>query len=101
MADLLRFHVLVRSDLRAAINWYDSISVRLGNQFRAFVNARFDEIEEQPDRFAVAFDDVRITRIKRVPYLILFRKRQGFIQVLGVFHAASDPQKWRQRSQDT
>ena len=100
MADVLRFHILVSSDLRAAINWYDGISERLGNQFRACVDSRFDEIEEHPERFAVNFDDVRVARVKRFPYLVLFRLRQEFTQVLGVFHAASDPRKWRQRSQD-
>jgi len=100
MADRLRFHPLVPTDLSAAISWYDQISDRLGTDFRLAVEARFDEIETQPDRFAIAFDDIRITRVKRFPYLILFREHQARIQVLGVFHSASDPQKWHRRSQD-
>ena len=60
MADRLRFHPLVASDLRDAIAWYDEISVELGNRFRETVDARFDHI-------------------------------------VGVFHGAGDPQKWRQR----
>lgn len=98
MSNLLRFHTLVPSDLRAAIGWYGRISANLANQFRAAVDSRFDEIEIQPERFAVAFDDIRLARVKRFPYLILFRIRREFIQILGIFHAASDPQKWRKRS---
>lgn len=98
MADRLRFHRLVASDLREAIHWYDDISPRLGKRFREMVDARFDDIESRPERFPQAFDDFRFARVRRFPYLILFRQTAQAVTVLGVFHGASDPQKWRQRS---
>jgi hypothetical protein len=100
MADPLRFHPLVASDLRDAIGWYDGISVGLGNRFRMLVDSRFDDIAERPESFPHAFDDVRFARVQRFPYLILFRETQDVIHVLGVFHGASDPGKWRQRASD-
>lgn len=98
MADRLRFHRLVASDLREAIQWYDDISVGLGNRFRELVDTRFDEIAEHPERFPRAFGDVRFARIPRFPYLVLFREVSEVVFVLGVFHGASDPKKWRRRS---
>jgi plasmid stabilization system protein ParE len=101
MADRLRFHPLVASDLRRAIRWYDDISVELGNRFRDAVDAQFDGIAAHPERFPRAFDDVRFARTLKFPYLVLFREVPGLIRVLGVFHGASDPTKWRLRVTET
>ena len=74
MTDPLRFHPLVASDLDGAIEWYDQISVALGNRFREMVDSRFDDIVRSPQSFALAFDEVRFARIQRFPYLVLFRE---------------------------
>ena len=98
MVDRLRFHPLVASDLRDAIAWYDDISVGLGNRFRERVDSRFDDILANPEFFGRAFDDVRFARVHRFPYVILFRSTAETVFVLGVFHTASDPEKWRRRA---
>jgi len=97
MADRLRFHRLAPDDLRDAINWYDEISVELANRFRGSVESCLDKVDAHPEAFAVAFDDVRFARIERFPYLILFREDRDTVHVLGVFHSASDMEKWRHR----
>jgi plasmid stabilization system protein ParE len=97
MADRLRFHPLVAQDLHDAIDWYDNISVELGNRFRTLVNDRFDEIERMPSSFAIAFDEIQFARIRKFPHIVLFHRIGEIVQVLGVFHGASDPEKWRQR----
>jgi hypothetical protein len=101
MAKPIRFNSHVVSDLQKGIDWYDSISLRLGNRFRSEVRAQFREIADQPARFGLAFDDVRFARLSRFPYLILFHEANHVIMVLGVLHAASDPRKWRQRRSET
>jgi hypothetical protein len=96
MADLLRFHPLVADDLSAATEWYDSISVELGNRFRADVNSRLDAVELRPESFAIVDAPLRAARAGRYPYLIVF-EHSRLTEVLGVFHSASDPSKWRGR----
>jgi hypothetical protein len=98
IAERLRFHPLVPSDLLNAIQWYDDISDELGNRFREMADARFDDIESNPQGFARAFDEVSFAQIQHFPYLILFREMKQAISVLGVFHIASDPEKWRGRA---
>ena len=98
MADRLRFHPLVASDLSEAIRWYADISVGLGDRFRQMVDARFDDIAAHPERFPRAFGNDRFARLKRFPYLVLFRESTELVFGLGVFHGASDPAKWRRRS---
>jgi hypothetical protein len=100
MPDRLRFHPLVALDLSAAIRWYGDISGGLGNRFRELVDSRFDDIEARPGRFGFAFDDVRFARVRRFPYVILFRETEQKVTILGVFHSASDPEKWQRRAEE-
>jgi len=48
MAERLRYHPRVAEDIAAAIDWYESRSVGLGERFRAAVDARFDDIGDAP-----------------------------------------------------
>lgn len=94
----LRFHPLVARDVRRARQWYDEIAAELGESFREIVDARFDDIERRPRHFPTAFGDVRFAKLKRFPYIILFRELDEHVHVLGVFHGSSDPAKWQERS---
>lgn len=100
MAKRLRYHPLVADDISAGIDWYEARSAGLGERFRSAVDARFDDIASAPEVFTRAFDDLdyRFARIRKFPYLILYRVRSEFVNVLGVFHSASDPAKWRRRA---
>jgi plasmid stabilization system protein ParE len=98
MANQMRFHPAVPSDLREAIDYYDEISPLLGDRFRKMVDGSYDLIESHPEMFPLVFDDVRFAKVRRFPYLILFRQRHATIMVLGVFHGASDPERWHARA---
>ena len=97
MAEPLRFHPLVADDLEAAKNWYGDISPELGNRFRAAVDSRLDAVELRPESFGVVDPPLRASRVKRFPYLIVFEHSHLATDALGVFHTASDPNKWRGR----
>ena len=101
MADRLRFHPSLANDLADAIRWYDEISVELGNRFRMRIDTQFDDISSRPESFPLAFDDVRFARIPRFPYLVIYREIGPVVRVLGLFHAASDPAKWRSRASES
>ena len=100
MADRLRFHPHMVSDLRDAVSWYDEISVDLGNRFRMAVRTCFAEIAEKPNRFGRTSEGIRFARVKRFPYVVLFEEAREAVSVLGVFHAASDPKRWKRRSSE-
>lgn len=98
MADTLRFHPHVVHDLTDAAGWYDDRSPGLGDRFRAAVDGCFDAIERNPERFGFAFDDFRCAKLSRFPYVVVFRLHAETVYVVGVFHAASDPAKWRRQA---
>lgn len=97
MADSLRFHPLVADDLEAATGWYDGISIELGNRLRAAIDARLDTVEQRPESYGMVDAPLRAARVDRFPYLIVFEHSSAATEVLGVFHSASDPSKWRAR----
>jgi hypothetical protein len=100
MARRLRFHPLLADDIAAAIDWYEDRSVGLGERFRFAVDARFDDVIASPEMFPRAFDDAdyRFARIPKFPYLVLFRVQPKTVDVVGLFHSATDPKKWRRRA---
>lgn len=86
--------------MKHAISWYEKISLDLANRFRAGVDDRFDDIAERKCFFALAFGEVRFAKVRRFPYLVLFQEMGEVALILGVFHSASDPRKWRRRVED-
>ena len=39
-----------------------------------------------------------VSAIRKFPYLVLFRIRGETVHLLAVFHSATNPAKWRQRT---
>ena len=84
--------------MRDAIGWYSNISEDLANDFRQAVDTSFDHIVANPDLYPRTIDDVRFVRMRTFPYLVLYRVINDTPFVLGIFHGASDPSKWRRRA---
>ncbi|MCA9231168.1 MAG: type II toxin-antitoxin system RelE/ParE family toxin [Planctomycetales bacterium] len=98
MNEAVRFHPKVPNDLAEAIAWYEDISADVVNRFRRAVRSSFAEIGAHPEAYGIVFDDVRIVRVSRFPYLVQYRILSETAYVLGVFHSASNPEKWHKRA---
>ena len=98
MARTRRYHPLVADDLAAAVTYYDDISVDLGNRFRASVRKRIETITDRPDSYACIHEQLRATMVDRFPYVVLFKHVNDTVAILGIFHAASDCDRWFERS---
>jgi len=97
MARKRRYHPLIVNDLAAAVTYYDGISVDLGNRFRASVRNRLEVITERPDSFGRIHEQFRAAMVNRFPYVILFEHQNETVAILGIFHAASDCNRWFER----
>lgn len=98
MAIELVFHPAIPDDLAPALAYYDEISKTLGNRFRDNVKDLLSEISERPESFPIDVEPIRFGRVERFPYLILFVSRASYVFVIAILHGASDPRKWRERS---
>ncbi len=98
MARTRRYHPLVTDDLASAIAFYDDISVDLGNRFRASIRDRLKTITDRPDSYGRIHEQLRAAMIDRFPYVVLFEHRSESVTILGIFHAASDQERWVERT---
>lgn len=98
MSDALRFHPQVPTDIAGAISWYEEKSGSLANRFRGALRETFNKVRRQPFTYGILFDEVRVARVARFPYLVQYRMHSDIPVVLGVFHAASNPDKWHRRA---
>ncbi len=86
-----------RSDIAEAIGWYEARRAGLGHEFAEELSAIFTAIEEQPRRFPVVLDDIRMAVVRRFPYLVYYVTLPRGITVIAVFHGHRDPQVWQRR----
>ena len=98
MARTRRYHPLFADDLAAAVTHYDGISPDLGNRFRVSVRGRIETLTKRPDSFARVRDRLRAAMLDRFPYVLLFEYENETVTILGIFHAASDRERWFERS---
>ena len=98
MAHKLRFHSAIPDAPLSALDYYDGLSVALGNRFREHVDRRLDEIAHNPEMFPIDVSPVRFAKIDRFPYLIFFAMKSKFVRILAIVHGAADPDKWRTRT---
>ena len=86
-----------KADVAHAFAWYQERRTGLGHEFADEVAATYTAIEEQPLRFPVMVDDVRMAVVHRFPYLVYFVVLQRGLSVIAVLHGHRDPQVWQQR----
>lgn len=46
-------------DIRDASRWYNTQKIGLGNRFQTTVNKQIDELEENPQIFAIRYKEIR------------------------------------------
>jgi plasmid stabilization system protein ParE len=85
------------ADIEAARDWYEQQKPGLGTTFVAAIDSCFRRIQAMPGIYAVVARGVRLARIQRFPYVVLYRLTDDTIEVLAVMHTSRDPQTWQSR----
>ena len=88
---------VAKADVADAFLWYETRRVGLGQEFADELAAVYAAIEEQPLRFPVVLDDLRMAVVHRFPYLVYFAITKAGVSVLAVLHGHRDPQVWQRR----
>jgi len=78
-------------DILDAYSWYEARSPGLGAKFLNSLDATFEIVIENPAAFPVVVEEVRRTITRTFPYLIFYTSNGDSIHILGVIHAAQDP----------
>lgn len=84
-------------DLEEAYAWYERQRFGLGEEFLGCVDACVEALRRSPEMYALIDETYRRALVRRFPYAIFYEYVDEAATVYCVFHAARDPEKWRQR----
>jgi toxin ParE1/3/4 len=84
------------NDIQEAIYYYNERQKGLGNRFEEALNKQINLLEKKP-YFQVRYDNIRCFPMQKFPFMVhfLLDEKAHQITILGVFHTAIDPNKWR------
>jgi toxin ParE1/3/4 len=86
------------TDLAEARDWYDGRQPGLGNELLQCVGEAFDRLRRSPTLFGKVFQDLRLTRVRRFPYVVVYRVDEDQVTVVAVYHTRRDPHGWQGRA---
>lgn len=89
------------ADLVSAKRWYDEKRAGLGTEFVTNVEEPFEKIRLNPELFGKVYREVRAVRIRRFPYLVVYRADGSQVTVIAVYHTRRDPRSWQGRAEST
>lgn len=92
------FHRLAAREYRLARDWYAARSVEVAERFRIAVDQAAERIAVETDLLAALEGAYRWVRVRRFPYVLVFRERSpGVIMVVALAHTSRRPGYRRRR----
>jgi plasmid stabilization system protein ParE len=85
------------ADIRAARQWYRTISQQLANDFLVELHRSIGAARERPLTFPVVHRTFRRALVHRFPYALFFDPGEDRIIVVAVLHQARDPRTLERR----
>jgi plasmid stabilization system protein ParE len=93
----LEFHPRAIEEARAARRWYARRSPALADRFLAQLDLAVRQISAAPGQWPTYLHGTRVYRLRRFPYLIVYRELADSVQVVAVAHGKRRPDYWRRR----
>lgn len=86
------------ADLADARAWYENQRAGLGDVFLSRVDEVFTRLQHTPKLYGKIFEDLRLARVHRFPYVVVYRIDDDQITVVAVYHTSRDPRGWQDRA---
>jgi plasmid stabilization system protein ParE len=94
---MLTFNRKVQYDLNATIQYYQQISEQLADKFFEEFNLSIERILKNPTRYPFLDNPIRVTNLKRFPYVITYKVLGENIRILVLKHKRRHPSYGRGR----
>ena len=92
------FHRLAAREYRNSRDWYAARSDSVAERFRIAVDRAVARVEAEADALPVHSGPYRWVRVRRFPYLLIFRRKSPeVIVIVAVAHTSRRPGYWRRR----
>lgn len=96
---ILEFHPSARDEFGAAAEYYDAAVPGLGRRFLAAVQHTTDIALRHPEAGGRQGTAARRLLVTGFPYDVIYRVRDGVVEVLAIAHQHRHPGFWRGRLQ--
>jgi plasmid stabilization system protein ParE len=93
----IRFHPAAAAEVEAAVQWYAERSPIAARAFVAEVNACVERVAEAPDRWPSYVHGTRRYLFPHFPFSLVYRVRNGDLEIVAVAHHSRRPGYWRSR----
>ena len=91
------FRRAAKQEFDGAADRYDERRPGLGEEFIVEIDQAVAKAAAAPERYPIAFGDVRRAVARRFPFSVYFRVRRNSMVVLSVFHGRRNPDIWQRR----
>jgi len=92
-----RFMMQAEEELNEATDWYNAQREGLGNEFKEQVREAIQRICRKPESSTLLEENVRLHRVARFPYGIVYHTTDQAIEIVAVMHLRRRPDYWHRR----
>ena len=90
-----RFHPAAEAEHLETVAWYETRRAGLGAQYLAEFERTLEQVCENPNRYPIDRQPgIRRACLRRFPFTVLFREKEGQVEVLAVAHHRRQPTYW-------
>lgn len=84
-------------DIREINFSYKCLSKKLANRFNVALKKEVSIIKQNPMHFQIRYDDFRVCKVNKFPYLIHYEIIDNLIVINAVYHTSRDSKIWIER----
>jgi len=88
---------IAEDEMQEAYLWYETQREGLGERLQQRIDEMIESIEDNPRKFQVRYEDVRIAFLHKFRYGIHLRIQGETIFIIGFFHTSMNPERWKDR----
>jgi len=93
-----KFHPEALEEINDSISFYEDKQAGLGGRFLEALDDAIWRIRRNPLLYRKIDDEIRKCRLLRFPYGIIFRVKNGKIEIVAVMHLKRKPGYWENRT---
>ncbi|WP_165227050.1 type II toxin-antitoxin system RelE/ParE family toxin [Aquisphaera insulae] len=86
------------ADLADAWAWYENQRAGLGDTLIERVDEVLARLRSMPELYSPVFHELRVARVRRFPYIVVYRIDVGQVTVVAVYHTSRNPRGWQSRA---
>ncbi len=84
-------------EAQAAFEWYAARSLQAAARFEKELSRAVEKIQDNPALHPSYIHGTRFCRLRRFPFLAVFREKPDTIEIVAVAHGHREPGYWKRR----